>query len=148
MIKKIIFHLFLSSVLTSQMAVAGPEIPLRNFAEYDLWGDIQISPTGKYLAGLVIDGEGWGNTKLIIIDTETRQYLHEINMTGRAFVARFKWVNDERLIAWEAVKRGYFERPFGTGNIIAVNVDGTKNVGSMARASNPNHTFNVIQLVW
>ncbi len=126
MIKKIIFHLFLSSVLTSQMAVAGPEIPLRNFAEYDLWGDIQISPTGKYLAGLVIDGEGWGNTKLIIIDTETRQYLHEINMTGRAFVARFKWVNDERLIAWEAVKRGYFERPFGTGNIIAVNVDGTK----------------------
>ena len=40
MIKKIIFHLFLSSVLTSQMAVAGPAIPLRNFAESDLWGDI------------------------------------------------------------------------------------------------------------
>ena len=126
MIKKLILLVALSLTLVSQIVSADGETPLRHFAEYSLWDDIKISPTGKYLAGLALEGDGWGDQKLVIIDTKTREYLHEINMTGRAFVGEFMWANDNRLIAWEATNYGFFEQPFGTGNIIAVNADGTQ----------------------
>ena len=79
MIKKLILLVALSSTLVSQIVSADGETPLRHFAEYSLWDDIKISPTGKYLAGLALEGDGWGDQKLVIIDTQTREYLHEIN---------------------------------------------------------------------
>ena len=126
MIYKQFFRYILFSFFSIAAVNAASEIPLRHFAENSLWTDIKISPSGQYLAGLALDGEGWGDTKLVIIDTETREYIHEINMTGRAFVGQFMWANNDRLIAWEAVKYGFFEAPFGTGNIVAVNADGTQ----------------------
>lgn len=52
--------------------------------------------------------------------------LHQISIGGSGFIGSFVWANNERLIAWEAVKSGIQEIPFSTGNIIAVNIDGTK----------------------
>jgi dipeptidyl aminopeptidase/acylaminoacyl peptidase len=125
-IRKLILLVALSLSLVSQIVSADGEVPLRHFAEFGTWSDIKVSPTGEYLAGIVRESSGIGGSKLVIIDTETRKYLHEIKMTGRGFVIRYIWANNDRLIAWEGNQMGSRAMPFATGNIIAVNADGTK----------------------
>lgn len=107
-------------------AVASAEVPLRHFAEFSTWSNIKLSPTGKYLAGVVDANSGLGGSSLMIMDSETLENVHEIKMQGSAFIGGFDWINDERLMAYEAIKSGIQEIPFQTGNIIAVNIDGTK----------------------
>ena len=123
---KALIGLVLLCVPTSSFANDESVTPLRHFAEFSTWSDIKISPTGRYLAGIVNNESGLAGSKLVVIDTASRKYLHEVKMTGRAFVIRFLWANDERLIAWEGSKSGISESPYPTGNIIAVNVDGKK----------------------
>ena len=123
---KPLIRFLLLSVAISSFAYGESLTPLRHFAEYSTWSDIKVSPSGQYLAGIVNNESGLAGSKLVVIDTVSRKYLHEVNMTGRAFVARYIWANNERLIAWEGNKNGISESPYPTGNIIAVNVDGRK----------------------
>ena len=113
-------------LLSPLEALSQDKTPLRHFAEFSTWSSIKISPDGKHLAGIVDTDSGLGGSKLMIIDATSMENLHEITITGSGFIGSFVWANNERLIAWEAVKSGFQERPFGTGNIIAVNIDGTK----------------------
>jgi dipeptidyl aminopeptidase/acylaminoacyl peptidase len=121
-----LMKLLLLSVAISSFAYGESVTPLQHFAEYNTWSDIKVSPSGHYLAGIVDNESGLGGSKLVVIDTESKKYLHEVKMTGRAFVDSYIWANNERLIAWEGNKSGISESTFPTGNIIAVNVDGRK----------------------
>ena len=98
---KPLIRFLLLSIAISSFAYGESLTPLRHFAEYSTWSDIKVSPSGQYLAGIVNNESGLAGSKLVVIDTVSRKYLHEVNMTGRAFVARYIWANNERLIAWE-----------------------------------------------
>ena len=126
MLKTIAIKLIIALSLLAPNIYASEQTPLRHFAEFNTWSSIKISPDGSYLAGIVDTDSGLGGSKLMVIDTKTMENLHQISIGGSGFIGSFVWANNERLIAWEAVKSGIQEIPFSTGNIIAVNMDGTK----------------------
>ena len=123
---KFLFRVLLVSGLIFASGAMADQTPLRHFAEFSTWSQMRISPSGDYIAGVVDKNSGLGGSSLMVMDAKTLENLHEIKMTGSAFIGNFVWANDERLIAWEAVKSGIQEVPYSTGNIIAVNIDGTK----------------------
>jgi dipeptidyl aminopeptidase/acylaminoacyl peptidase len=123
---KIFIKLVVIGVLISSISTTADEIPLRHFAEFSAWSQISVSPGGQYLAGIVDASSDIGGSSLMVIDAKTLKNSHEIKMTGRGFISTFVWVSDDRLMAWEAMKTGIQEAPYRTGNIIAVNIDGTK----------------------
>lgn len=124
------YHFFLKlgiiGLLFSSISMASDNVPLRHFAEFSTWTQIKVSPSGLYLAGIVDVNSGLGGSSLMVIDASTLENIQEIKITGSGFIGDFVWANDERLIAWEAVKSGIQESPYTTGNIIAVNVDGSQ----------------------
>ena len=126
MLKTIATKLIIALSLLAPNIYASEQTPLRHFAEFSTWSSIKISPDGSHLAGIVDTDSGLGGSKLMVIDTKTMENLHQISIGGSGFIGSFVWANNERLIAWEAVKSGIQEIPFSTGNIIAVNIDGTK----------------------
>jgi len=126
MLKTIAINLIIALSLLAPNIYASEQTPLRHFAEFSTWSSIKISPDGSHLAGIVDTDSGLGGSKLMVIDTKTMENLHQISIGGSGFIGSFVWANNERLIAWEAVKSGIQEIPFSTGNIIAVNIDGTK----------------------
>lgn len=126
MLKTIAIKLIIALSLLAPNIYASEQTPLRHFAEFSTWSSIKISPDGSHLAGIVDTDSGLGGSKLMVIDTKTMENLHQISIGGSGFIGSFVWANNERLIAWEAVKSGIQEIPFSTGNIIAVNKDGTK----------------------
>jgi dienelactone hydrolase len=126
MIKAFKIVYFLLGILIASVAVANAQTPLRHFAEFSTWSQIKLSPDGKYMAGIVDDNSGLGGSKLMVMDTNSKENLHEITITGSGFIANFSWINNERLMAWEGVKSGVQELPFLTGNIVAVNWNGKK----------------------
>ena len=126
MLKTIAIKLIIALSLLAPNIYASEQTPLRHFAEFSTWSSIKISPDGSHLAGIVDTDSGLGGSKLMVIDTKTMENLHQISIGGSGFIGSFVWANNERLIAWEAVKSGIQEIPFSTGNIIAVNIDGTK----------------------
>ena len=126
MLKAIAIKLIIALSLLAPNIYASEQTPLRHFAEFSTWSSIKISPDGSHLAGIVDTDSGLGGSKLMVIDTKTMENLHQISIGGSGFIGSFVWANNERLIAWEAVKSGIQEIPFSTGNIIAVNIDGTK----------------------
>ncbi len=126
MLRTIAIKLIIALSLLAPNIYASEQTPLRHFAEFSTWSSIKISPDGSHLAGIVDTDSGLGGSKLMVIDTKTMENLHQISIGGSGFIGSFVWANNERLIAWEAVKSGIQEIPFSTGNIIAVNIDGTK----------------------
>ena len=126
MLKTITIKLILALLMSAPAALAGEQTPLRHFAEFSTWNSIKISPDGKHLAGIVDTDSGLGGSKLMVMDAGSMENLHEITMTGSGYIGSFVWANNERLMAWQAIKSGIQEAPFSTGNIIAVNIDGTK----------------------
>ena len=126
MIKALIKGWLLLGIMVSATVFAEGQTPLRHFAEFSTWSQIKLSPNGKYMAGIVDDNSGLGGSKLMVMDTNSKENLHQITITGSGFIADFSWVNNERLMAWEGVKSGIQEIPFLTGNIVAVNWNGKK----------------------
>ena len=103
--------------------VAGAPVPLEEFAKQRAYDAVQISPTGAYLAATAKDENGSG--RLVTIDLKTSEVLAVIHMPKREFISRFFWANDERVVGWVAVKFGTHDAPFATGQLVAMNADGT-----------------------
>ncbi len=99
-------------------------VPLKEFAASRAYDAVQISPTGAYLAATTKDDDGTG--RLVTIDLKSSSVLAVINMPKSEFISEFFWANDERVVGWVAVKFGTHDAPFGTGQLVAMNADGTE----------------------
>ncbi|MBI2380888.1 MAG: S9 family peptidase [Gammaproteobacteria bacterium] len=107
-------------------AVAVPELPLEQFVKKVQFRQMKLSPTGEHLAASVQfpgqeDIEG-----VVIINRKTREITGNLRFLKDETVADFYWANAERLIVTNAHKKGYLDRPELTGEIYAVNADGSK----------------------
>ena len=78
MIKALIKGWLLLGIMVSATVFAEGQTPLRHFAEFSTWGQIKLSPDGKYMAGIVDDNSGLGGSKLMVMDTKTKENLHAI----------------------------------------------------------------------
>lgn len=100
--------------------------------------EIKISPTGEYLAATVpLDRK----TVLAILRRADNKIVASLALPGdRSQVADFWWVNDERVLISAAQKIGALEMPSLTGDLYAINVDGSRGgilVGQSVQSAGP-----------
>jgi len=102
-------------------ASAHAEVPLADFARAAQFRDIKISPQGDYLAAsAVVDGKAV--LSLIRLDG-----MKGVNLRPRDLdeIADFWWAAPHRLLYSVSKKTGGLEQPVATGELFAVNADGS-----------------------
>lgn len=111
---------------------------IEDFIREQKFVDIKISPTGEYYAATVrIERK----TALAILRRTDSKVMASMTIPGdRTHVDDFWWVNPERVLISAAEKLGALERPQPTGELYAVNVDGSKGgilVGQRVQGEGP-----------
>ncbi|WP_445428246.1 alpha/beta hydrolase family protein [Alishewanella sp. HL-SH05] len=114
---------FLLLIASCLIVVQAQNLTLEDYARPAQFLDIKISPTGKYLAATSRSDEG--NIYLQIIDIKTNQIISVRHFTGRDSIGSINWANAERILITLVRDIGALESPVGTGEIFAVNADGS-----------------------
>jgi dipeptidyl aminopeptidase/acylaminoacyl peptidase len=107
--------------LASGVAVA--QVDLAPFLKDMDFEDIKISPTGEYYAATVPFGD---RTSLVVMKRDGNSPLSRFSLGKNSHVQSFTWVNDTRLLLSMAEKFGQLDQPQGTGELYAVDADGSK----------------------
>ena len=121
------------------MAAESP-VPLREFAQLPLYSGLKISPTGQYLAASVRNDKG--ESSIVVMDLVSRQLTAIAYVYGHDFISSFIWANDERVVGWIAKKYGSHDQPFLTGDMVAMNWDGSKKEWIFGNAKNSGALFD------
>jgi dipeptidyl aminopeptidase/acylaminoacyl peptidase len=100
---------------------AADVVDLDTYLRRDTYDDIKLSPTGDYYAATVPLAD---RTVLAVIRRSDKAVTGKVHVGEDTVIADFWWVNDERVVASIAEKRGRNDTPTLTGELIAVNADG------------------------
>ncbi|MEQ3638286.1 MAG: prolyl oligopeptidase family serine peptidase [Alteromonas sp.] len=102
---------------------ANDQLPLDYFIKHGDYLDLQLSPDGKHLAARVR-----ADNKVIlgILSTDTMAIVGGIRPQNNDIIHSVTWVNSERLLFEYAEKQFSYDRPVPTGELFAMNVDGSK----------------------
>jgi dipeptidyl aminopeptidase/acylaminoacyl peptidase len=101
-------------------AVAEP-VALKDFARHEQFRNVKISPNGDYLAAsVVVDGKA-------VLSLIRLSDMKGVNLRPRDTreLARFWWVSPDRVMYTIGDRNGALEAPMPTGELYAVNADGT-----------------------
>jgi acetyl esterase/lipase len=93
------------------------------FIKRDVYNDIKISPTGEFYAATVPLED---RTVLVVIRRSDKAIATKVEVGEDTIVHEFWWVNDRRVMASIAEKRGRNDTPTMTGELIAVDADGKR----------------------
>ncbi len=115
--------LIIGVLLLTSFHINAKEVPLKDFFKYQDISNLYLSPTGEYLAAVFQDDEKY---KIATLNTKTLKLIKIINVAENKEVTSLQWVNDERFLFRVRKQFGSLARPFGTGEIMASNYDGTK----------------------
>jgi dipeptidyl aminopeptidase/acylaminoacyl peptidase len=114
-------HWLVGGLLAACSAASCAEVPLADFARHEQFRDVKISPEGDYLAAsAVIDGR----TVLSLIHLADMKGVNVRLREGRE-LAEFWWVAPHRVLYTIGESIGELEAPVATGELYAVNADGT-----------------------
>jgi acetyl esterase/lipase len=110
------------SILFCALAIpAAAEVPLADFARHPQYEYVEISPDGEYLAATAIVG---GKTVLSLINLANMKGANVVPREG-AEVVGFSWVAPQRVMYSIGERFGGLETPVPTGELYAVNADGS-----------------------
>ncbi|HEY9130973.1 MAG TPA: S9 family peptidase [Dyella sp.] len=87
--------------------------------------DVQYSPGGKYIAAVIAIPDTPHENAFAIFDGRTGVGIRLIHSGKKALIARYFWANDDRLVASLAVQHDALDTPASTGEIFAINPDGS-----------------------
>lgn len=137
-------YLFLTGIvswlLSSPLLAQDSEEILNNYARHAQFIDIKISPQGNYLAATSRTDEG--NVRLTVLDIENMEILSSTEAHGRESVGAFNWANNERVLFSMVREVGSFETPFSTGEILAMNANGSRRMALTGpRSSDGRYVF-------
>ncbi len=122
MIKRIVFCcLFMSTLVINSHTQAKGWEALFEHAEYQ---EAKISPDGKYLAVSVFTDN---KMALAFLDRKSLATIGSAKFPGTIEVGNFHWVNNERVVIEINKQNPWQEKPMFTGELFAVNFDGTRN---------------------
>jgi dipeptidyl aminopeptidase/acylaminoacyl peptidase len=107
----------------AKVTAAATEVPLTDLAKRSEIDDIALSPDGKTLAVLAPKGDY--SKALVFIDTATMKAQAGFSDNGERVPGSITWVSNERVILDIVQKFGGFAIPSSTGELLAVNRDGT-----------------------
>lgn len=113
--------LFLMVVAISPAASAA-EVDLTGFVKRDVFDDIKISPNGDYYATSVPYED---SSILMIIRRADNKPTGGFGLGKNTYVSDFEWVNEQRVVFGTARKFGALDNPQLTGNLYAMNADGS-----------------------
>ena len=102
---------------------ANDQLPLDYFIKHGDYLDLQLSPDGKHLAARVrLDNK----VMLGILSTEDMSIVGGVRPQNNDIIHTVTWVNNERLVFEYAEKQFSFDRPVPTGELFAMNLDGSR----------------------
>ncbi|RPE81066.1 alpha/beta hydrolase family protein [Vulcaniibacterium tengchongense] len=104
-------------------ALPAMAVDVKAYARKDQFTDIKISPGGEYLAATVPLED---RTVLAVLDRATRKLTGTFSLHRNTHVSDFHWVGPQRLVIGLAEKFGSLETPQRTGELFAVNADGSR----------------------
>lgn len=115
---------FTNSLAASDLPAA--PITLEEYAKPAQFINIKISPTGQYLAATTL-GEA-GNVYLSVVDIKSQKVISTKHFRDKDTIGDFNWANDDRVLINVARLVGALEQPSFTGELFAVNADGSNPV--------------------
>ncbi|MGQ8367259.1 alpha/beta hydrolase family protein [Glaciecola sp. 1036] len=119
--KRILFSLCL---LVVTVAASAQQLPLQYFIKHGDYLDLSLSPDGKHLAARILYD---GKVFLAIMDSETMKVVGGARPMNNDIIHSATWVNNERIMYEYAEKQFYYDSPIPTGELYAMNIDGSKN---------------------
>ena len=109
-------------VLAALAFPAFAQVDLTPYLKKDVFGDIKISPTGEYYAVTMPAAD---RTVLAVIRRSDQKFTARVGGPKASDIADFHWVNDQRVLVSMAQRLSTLESPVPTGELHAVNADGT-----------------------
>jgi dipeptidyl aminopeptidase/acylaminoacyl peptidase len=109
-------------LLACGVAQAEP-MDVRDFFRHSEVNDIELSPTGEFLAVTVPQDD---RTLLAVLRTADKGIVAKWDYGANMHVIDVVWVNDERFVVRVAEKRGSFDYLVSDANVYAANADGSK----------------------
>jgi dipeptidyl aminopeptidase/acylaminoacyl peptidase len=107
---------------TSTSVCATTPVDVAAYVRPDDFGSIKLSPNGDYYAASVpLEGK----SVLAIIRRSDNKPTAGFSLGRNSYVYDFDWVNPERVLISMSEKIGALDNPQLTGNLYAVNADGT-----------------------
>lgn len=98
------------------------QVDLEPFLRKDVYGSIKISPTGEYYATTVPLAD---RTILAVIRRSDKAFTAKVGGGKDSDIAAFHWVSDHRIVVSLAQRFSVLEKPLPTGELHAVNADGS-----------------------
>ncbi|GAA5083030.1 alpha/beta hydrolase family protein [Lysobacter panacisoli] len=98
------------------------QVDLTPFLKKDVYGDIKISPRGDYYAVTVPLSD---RTVMGVIRRADKAFTARVSGPKDSAIADFHWVNDQRVVVSMAQRLSMLEAPTPTGELHAINADGT-----------------------
>lgn len=115
-------YLLAGLLLWAGFAQAAPGVDVAGYVKPDSFDEIKISPNGDYYAAIV---PGEDNSILVILRRADNKPTGGFSLGKNTYVADFEWVNAERVVFGTARKFGALDQPQLTGNLYAMNADGS-----------------------
>lgn len=117
------------AAVPAMAAAAPPLLPVSDFARHVTLGSPALSPGGNYLAVSVReenDDDSSSRYQLAVLELPSLKPLTKLNMAPWTQPARIAWVSPTRLIVEKARESGTLDAPGLTGEIVALNFDGSQ----------------------
>jgi len=115
---------FLAAALTAlSLNAAAGDVDVSAYTRKDQFKDIKLSPAGRYFAATVPLED---RTVLAVIERGTNKLTASFNVGRNTGIDHFAWVTPDRLVIGTAEKFGSLDRPQLTGELYAMNADGSK----------------------
>ena len=115
--------------MPSTLPAAPPRLPVNDFARRGTLGSPALSSDGKYLAVSVREennDDSSSRYQLAVLELPSLRPLTKLNMAPYTQPARITWVSPTRLIVEKARESGTLDAPGLTGEIVALNFDGSQ----------------------
>jgi dipeptidyl aminopeptidase/acylaminoacyl peptidase len=97
-------------------------MPLEFFTKFDQFGGVKISPDGNYYA--MLTGQ-YGRAAVVFVEIDSNKQVGGIRAQNGTEIYDYDWISPTRLIYTEAERQPGTVRPMPTGEIFAVNRDGS-----------------------
>ncbi|WP_105189204.1 alpha/beta hydrolase family protein [Pseudoalteromonas sp. T1lg48] len=124
MIKQLTYACALAVIGSSGSAMAKVnQQTLEDYARHAKFIDMKISTKGSYLAATARADDG--SMRLTVLSVKDREIVSIIQGKPGESIFQFDWASDDRIVAATARDYGMYEQPYLTGDIMAVNADGS-----------------------
>ncbi len=120
-------HLLAASLPSLVQAQAAPKVPLSAFVHEDQYSHPRLSPDGKHIAITVRIPSGDRFIPVVMFySLPDLKRVGAIRMPAFELPLDYLWVSNDRLVITKGKELGSREKPVATGEVLAVNVDGSK----------------------